>query len=132
MRVNSTKSWLHETMRSETEYWRTALFHVLQRWLLANTVMLGKQSISSDTQEIAQTKGADTVREAFVVQARERAEVDRFRELIRGSTPHSRYALQALTLLSLRDRPADSIEENEGSERLASTTSTSRSVVRRD
>ncbi|MEY7851674.1 Cdc6/Cdc18 family protein [Natrarchaeobius sp. A-rgal3] len=63
--------------------------------------------------EIAQAKGADTVREEFVVQARERAEVDRFRELIRGSTPHSRYALQALTVLSLEDRE-EPIDENEG------------------
>jgi len=51
--------------------------------------------------EIAQSNGASTVREEFVIQARERAETDRFRELIRGSTPHSRYVLQALTLLSL-------------------------------
>jgi cell division control protein 6 len=54
--------------------------------------------------EIAQSTGADTVREEFIIQARERAETDRFRELIRGSTPHSRYALQALTILSL-DEP---------------------------
>ena len=51
--------------------------------------------------EIAQSRGADTVRSQFVVQAREQAETDRFRELIRGSTPHSRYVLQALTILSL-------------------------------
>ncbi|SDY56799.1 cell division control protein 6 [Halobellus clavatus] len=51
--------------------------------------------------EIAQSKGAQTVREEFVTQARERAETDRFRELIRGSTPHSRYVLQALAVLSL-------------------------------
>jgi cell division control protein 6 len=53
--------------------------------------------------EIAQSTGADVVREEFVVQARERAETDRFRELIRGSTPHSRYILQALTVLSLNE-----------------------------
>ncbi|RQG93631.1 Cdc6/Cdc18 family protein [Natrarchaeobius chitinivorans] len=64
--------------------------------------------------EIAQAKGADTVREEFVVQARERAEVDRFRELIRGSTPHSRYALQALTVLSLERQADDPIDEDEG------------------
>ncbi|WP_247004923.1 Cdc6/Cdc18 family protein [Halosolutus gelatinilyticus] len=51
--------------------------------------------------EIAQSNGSDRVREEFVVQARERAETDRFRELIRGSTPHSRYVLQALAVLSL-------------------------------
>ncbi|MGQ4557683.1 AAA family ATPase [Halobellus sp. GM3] len=51
--------------------------------------------------EIAQSTGAQTVREEFVTQARERAETDRFRELIRGSTPHSRYVLQALAILSL-------------------------------
>jgi cell division control protein 6 len=51
--------------------------------------------------EIAQSTGATTVNEEFVNQARKRAETDRFRELIRGSTPHSRYVLQALTILSL-------------------------------
>jgi cell division control protein 6 len=51
--------------------------------------------------EIAQSKGATEVTEGFVVDARERAETDRFRELIRGSTPHSRFVLQALTILSL-------------------------------
>jgi len=53
--------------------------------------------------EIAQSRGADTVTEAYVVDAREQAETDRFRELLRGSTPHSRYALQALTILSLNE-----------------------------
>ncbi|MXR52921.1 AAA family ATPase [Halovenus sp. WSH3] len=53
--------------------------------------------------EIAQSRGATEVTEEFVVDARERAETDRFRELIRGSTPHSRYVLQALTILSLND-----------------------------
>src|SRR6056297_264993 len=56
--------------------------------------------------EIAQSNDMGTVREEFVIQARERAETDRFRELIRGSTPHSRYVLQALTVLSL-DSDAD-------------------------
>ncbi|ELY96069.1 orc1/cdc6 family replication initiation protein [Natrialba taiwanensis DSM 12281] len=68
--------------------------------------------------EIAQAKGAETVREEFVVQARERAEVDRFRELIRGSTPHSRYVLQALTVLSLEHNPegaySDAADETDG------------------
>ncbi|WP_267643720.1 Cdc6/Cdc18 family protein [Haloarchaeobius amylolyticus] len=53
--------------------------------------------------EIAQSKGAETVQEGYVTEARERAETDRFRELIRGSTPHSRYVLQALTVLSLNE-----------------------------
>ncbi len=57
--------------------------------------------------EIAQSKDAERVRESFVDEARERAETDRFRELIRGSTPHSRYALQALTLLSLNNPDAE-------------------------
>ena len=56
--------------------------------------------------EIAQSSGAETVREDFIVQARERAETDRFRELIRGSTPHSRYVLQALAVLAL-NQPDD-------------------------
>lgn len=51
--------------------------------------------------EIAQSTGAETVQEGFVTDARKRAETDRFRELIRGSTPHSRYVLHALTVLSL-------------------------------
>ncbi|WP_058992334.1 Cdc6/Cdc18 family protein [Haloarcula sp. CBA1127] len=51
--------------------------------------------------EIAQSSDMNTVPEDFVVQARERAETDRFRELISGSTPHSRYVLQALTILSV-------------------------------
>ncbi len=57
--------------------------------------------------EIAQSTDANTVREEFVVQARQRAETDRFRELIRGSTPHSRYVLQALTVLSLNEHTDD-------------------------
>ena len=57
--------------------------------------------------EIAQSKSEPTVREEFVIQARERAETDRFRELIRGSTPHSRYVLQALTVLSLDEPDID-------------------------
>lgn len=56
--------------------------------------------------EIAQTQEAEQVREEFVNQARERAETDRFRELIRGSTLHSRSVLQALTVLSL-DNPTE-------------------------
>jgi archaeal cell division control protein 6 len=51
--------------------------------------------------EIAQSTGVESVQEGFVTDARKRAETDRFRELIRGSTPHSRYALHALTVLSL-------------------------------
>jgi cell division control protein 6 len=54
--------------------------------------------------EIAQSTGSTTVKEEFVTQARERAETDRFRELIRGSTPHSRYVLQALAMLSLSNQ----------------------------
>lgn len=57
--------------------------------------------------EIAQSNSSETVREEFVVQARERAETDRFRELIRGSTPHSRYVLQALAVLSLNESDED-------------------------
>ena len=62
--------------------------------------------------EIAQSTNAETVSEAFVVQARERAETDRFRELLSGSTPHSRYVLQALTVLSLNHTEDDT--ENAG------------------
>jgi cell division control protein 6 len=64
--------------------------------------------------EIAQSTDADTVREEFVVRARERAETDRFRELISGSTPHSRYVLQALTILSLNNQPDEHVDENAG------------------
>lgn len=51
--------------------------------------------------EIAQARNATTVSEEFVIDAREQAETDRFRELLDGSTPHSRYVLQALTIISL-------------------------------
>jgi cell division control protein 6 len=64
--------------------------------------------------EIAQSEGAETVREEFVVQARERAEVDRFRELIRGLTPHSRYVLQALTILFSEHQSNHPTELEEG------------------
>ena len=64
--------------------------------------------------EIAQAEGSETVCEEFVVQAREQAEIDRFRELIRGSTPHSRYVLQALTVLSLDHGPNGSSDLEEG------------------
>ncbi|WP_238478962.1 orc1/cdc6 family replication initiation protein [Natranaeroarchaeum sulfidigenes] len=57
--------------------------------------------------EIAQANSAETVREEFVTDAREKAETDRFRELIRGATPHSRYVLQALTHLSLNEPHQD-------------------------
>jgi cell division control protein 6 len=57
--------------------------------------------------EIAQSKGADRVSEQFIVDARERAEKDRFRELVRGSTPHSRYVLQALTILAIHHQEDD-------------------------
>ncbi|MFC7143076.1 orc1/cdc6 family replication initiation protein [Halosimplex aquaticum] len=63
--------------------------------------------------EIAQSRGADRVTEEFVVDARERAETDRFRELIRGSTPHSRYVLQALTVLSLNETNQDGFRTTE-------------------
>lgn len=51
--------------------------------------------------EIAQARNVTTVSEEFVIDAREQAETDRFRELIDGSTPHSRYVLQGLTIISL-------------------------------
>ena len=57
--------------------------------------------------EIAQANNAAIVREEFVTKAREQAETDRFRELIRGSTPHSQYVLQALTVLSLNEPSTD-------------------------
>jgi len=57
--------------------------------------------------EIAQARDSDLVREEFVQQAREQAEQDRFRELVRGATPHSRYVLQALAILSLNHDDED-------------------------
>lgn len=53
------------------------------------------------------TTGVARVSRTFVRQARDHVETDRFRELIRGSTPHSRYALQALTVLSVNESGAD-------------------------
>ena len=57
--------------------------------------------------EIAQSRDAEVVSEQFVEEARQRAKTDRFRELIRGSTPHSRHVLHALTLLSIDDSNSD-------------------------
>jgi cell division control protein 6 len=57
--------------------------------------------------EIAQANGDSIVAETHVEQARQRAENDRFRELIRGATPHSRYVLQALSILALNEEDAD-------------------------
>jgi ORC complex protein Cdc6/Orc1 len=57
--------------------------------------------------EIAHSSGATTVSEKFVLDARQQAETDRFRELLQGSTPHSRYALQALTTISLSNDTED-------------------------
>jgi cell division control protein 6 len=51
--------------------------------------------------EIAQSTDASVVQESFADQAYQRAETDRFHELIRGLTPHSRYVLHALTALTL-------------------------------
>jgi cell division control protein 6 len=63
--------------------------------------------------EIAQSEGASKVTEEFVVDAREQAETDRFRELLRGSTPHSRYVLQALTILSLNEFDSEGFRTTE-------------------
>jgi cell division control protein 6 len=63
--------------------------------------------------EIAQSRGTTKVTEEFVVDAREQAETDRFRELLRGSTPHSRYVLQALTILSLGEPESDGFRTTE-------------------
>ncbi|WP_276302617.1 orc1/cdc6 family replication initiation protein [Halorussus lipolyticus] len=52
--------------------------------------------------EIAQSEGDAKVREEYVEQARDRAENDRFRELIRGATPHSKRTLRALAMLSMK------------------------------
>lgn len=51
--------------------------------------------------EIAQVNAKDSVTVELVSEARNRAEKDRFKELIRGLTLHSRNALQALTILTL-------------------------------
>ncbi len=64
--------------------------------------------------EIAQAEGAETVHEDFVVQARSRAETDRFRELIKGLTPHSRLVLQAVTVLAINDRKHSNVDSSTG------------------
>lgn len=51
--------------------------------------------------ELAQTENDATVREKYVEQARNRAENDRFRELVRGATPHSKRVLRALAELTI-------------------------------
>lgn len=53
--------------------------------------------------EIAEGAGDDQVRESHVRQARERAEQNRFRELIRGSPPHAKHVLIALSTLTLNN-----------------------------
>lgn len=53
--------------------------------------------------EIAQTKGDSEVREEYVVQAHDRAEINRFQELIRGAAPHSKRVLRALAGLTLQE-----------------------------
>jgi cell division control protein 6 len=63
--------------------------------------------------EIAQATDARSVHEEFVIEAREQAETDRFRELIRGLTPHSRYALQALTVLSINNEDQEGFRTSE-------------------
>jgi cell division control protein 6 len=49
--------------------------------------------------KIASRRGDGTVQEDHVSAAQEFAKKSRFRELIRGSTPHSKYALSALAYL---------------------------------
>lgn len=53
--------------------------------------------------EIAQSKQSDEVKIEYVDDARERAQTDRFRELIRGLTVHSQLVLYALTIRTLID-----------------------------
>jgi cell division control protein 6 len=68
--------------------------------------------------EIAQSRQEDTVKAEFVDEARERAQTDRFRELIRGLTLHSQFVLYALTLLTLND---DAPKDQEGGFRTTKT-----------
>jgi cell division control protein 6 len=63
--------------------------------------------------EIAQSTNSPTVKEEFVTQARERAEQDRFRELIRGATPHSKYVLRALSVLAVNNPESDAFRTTE-------------------
>lgn len=53
--------------------------------------------------ELAQRSQSETVKESFVRQARDRAQKNRFHELIAGLTPHSRYVLQAITILTINN-----------------------------
>jgi cell division control protein 6 len=53
--------------------------------------------------EIAQTNGDSKVREEYVVQAHDRAEINRFQELIRGAAPQSKRVLRALAGLTLQE-----------------------------
>jgi len=75
--------------------------------------------------EIAQSTGNETVREEYVVQARERAETDRFRELIRGR--HLTHGTFCRRLQSLHSTP----QTRTASGRLVSTTFTRKSVARK-
>ena len=62
--------------------------------------------ILSQAGKLAVRNGDSTVTEEHVDAAQERAELSRFQELIRGSTPHSKYVLFALAYLSA-NRPDD-------------------------
>jgi cell division control protein 6 len=57
--------------------------------------------------ELAERQGADTVREEHVRDAQEWAEIDRFEELLRGSTTQVKFILYSLALLT---------EENDATE----------------
>jgi cell division control protein 6 len=60
--------------------------------------------------EIAQSRQTDEVKAEYVDEARERAQTDRFRELIRGLTVHSQYVLYALTIRTLDDNQPKDVE----------------------
>lgn len=53
--------------------------------------------------EIAQTRSDSAVREAYVIEAHDRAEINRFQELIRGAAPQSKRVLRALAGLTLQE-----------------------------
>jgi len=70
--------------------------------------------------ELAERENDDRVTEAHVERGQQKAEVQRFQELVSGSTPHVKYLLRALATLT-EDRQADAFATGEIYEEYRST-----------
>lgn len=72
--------------------------------------------------ELAEREGSNTVTESYVRDAQEWAEVDRFEELLRGSTTQVKFILYSLALLTEENRPNDAFSTSRVYERYKQTT----------